>query len=60
MGAFEPLLRRIGWVISRPITAVSPSGRIVLSAHLAGSSPRPIDPAMGRRLREGAKFRQPK
>jgi hypothetical protein len=29
MGSSEPPLGRIGWIISRPVTAVSPSGQIV-------------------------------
>jgi hypothetical protein len=54
MGTSEPQLHRIGWIISRPITAVSPSSQIVLSAHLAGPSHRMIDPAIGRRARQEA------
>jgi hypothetical protein len=42
------------------ITAVSPSGHVVLSAHLDGPSRRLIDAAIGRRLREGAKSGQPR
>jgi hypothetical protein len=59
-GLAEPPLRHIRWMISRPITAVSPSGQIVLSAHLAGPSRPLIDPLMGRRVRERAKSGRPR
>jgi hypothetical protein len=52
MGASELPLRRIGWIISRPTTAVSASGQIVLSARPAGPSRRLIDPAKDGRATE--------